>query len=224
MWAIVGAGSNLGARSAILDAAREHLDALGIRVERRSHTYETPAMVPEGHAPGPAFLNEAWRVRTSRSPQRLLEVLRAVEARFGRVRTRRWGDRTLDLDILWAERRVDRPGLQVPHPGLATRAFALAPLLDVEPRLRALAVGMRRRPKRVLHGHANPADELSERLEQSFRQPVPGHVVTTIRATRDALPNVIGDAGLRVCRVAVLESPTESNDSTWSVALVGTPA
>lgn len=222
MWAIVGAGSNLGARAAILDAARVHLDALGVRTERRSHTYETPAMVPPGVVPGPPHLNQAWRVRTARSPRRLLRILLEVESRFGRTREVRWSDRTLDLDILWMPIEVRLPELRVPHPGLRKRAFAIAPVLDVEPRLRHLLAGMRQRPARVARA-TGPADTLSALLGAGLSEPVAGRVVRRVRGTMEQLPELISAAGLVIRRVAVLDSPTKPGDSTWDIALIGTP-
>lgn len=222
MWAIVGAGSNLGARAAILNAARIHLEALGVRTERRSHTYETPAMVPPGREPGPAFLNEAWKVRTSREPRRLLELILAVERRFGRVRDRRWGDRTLDLDILWMPHEVRLRELRVPHPGLFDRPFAIAPLLDVEPQLRHLLAGMRKRPHRVRPRAEAAADEVSAALTAALAQPVSARVVSEVRAPWEALPDAIAGAGLAIRHVAALNSPTKPN-ALWEVALVGTP-
>ena len=220
MWAILGAGSNLGARAAILRAAREHLAALGVRTERCSHTYETAAMVPTGREPGPAFLNQAWKVRTSREPRRLLELLLEVERRFGRVRDRRWGNRTLDLDILWMPREVRLPELRVPHPGLFDRPFAIAPLLDVEPRLRHLLAGMRRRPPRV-GPRAEGAEKVSAALTAGLGEPVGARVVSEVRARWEELPDAIAGAGLVIRRVAALNSPTKP-DALWEVALVGT--
>lgn len=67
-------------------------------------------------------------------PQRLLEELLGLERRLGRVRRQRWGPRTIDLDLLdLGGRNLDLPGLELPHPRLAERAFVLAPLCDVAP-------------------------------------------------------------------------------------------
>ena len=243
MLAIVGAGSNLGARATILRAARAHLDALGVRTERCSHTYESPALVPPGRQPGPAFLNEAWRVRTARSPRRLLQLLLEVERRFGRERDVRWGDRTLDLDILWMPQEVCLPELRIPHPGLRERPFAIAPVLDVEPSLRHLLRGMRRRPRRVnplravlvgaspnrvrdagrSEAEGHPADALGAVLDTELSQPVPAASVIEVRAPLRALPDAIVAARMRIARVAVLDSPAYPGDSAWRIALVGTP-
>ena len=135
--AIVGAGSNLGSRVGMLDAARWLLEATpGVRVERMSPIYDTaPVGPPQGR-----FRNAALRLRTTLTPQALLTHLLAIEAILGRRRRVRWGPRTLDLDLLWMDDAgthpdADGPALTLPHPGLADRAFALAPLLMVAPEL-----------------------------------------------------------------------------------------
>jgi len=74
------------------------------------------------------------RVETDLSARDLLDAAHRVEARLGRVRTERWGARTIDVDILlYDEERIDEPDLVVPHPRLAQRAFVLLPLLELDP-------------------------------------------------------------------------------------------
>lgn len=134
MDAVIGLGSNLGSREAMLRAA---VALLGLEIVATSRLYRTPALVLDDRAPPqPEFLNAAVRVRTTLAPLALLREMHRVEAQLGRVRAERWGPRTLDLDFLyWEGGTVDEPGLTVPHPGLGDRAFALAPLLDVAPEL-----------------------------------------------------------------------------------------
>lgn len=135
---IVGVGTNLGAREAAIRAACELLDArTEIEVIRTSAIYETEPLGP----PQPDYLNAAFRIETSLPPEGLLEVLLRTERRLGRIRSedQRWGPRSVDLDLLWDERGpCEGPALRVPHPELAKRRFALAPLLDVAPELEAL--------------------------------------------------------------------------------------
>lgn len=127
MRAVVGVGSNLGSREAYLDAAAS---LLGKAVLARSSVYETAPVGP----PQPSYLNGAFLLNVERGPEALLDWLLAIEARLGRVRDVRWGPRTIDLDLLFMEGvKVTTPRLTVPHPRLAERAFALAPLLDVAP-------------------------------------------------------------------------------------------
>lgn len=106
----------------------------GVRVASRSRVYET---APVGGPPQPHFLNAALLAECTLSPSLLLEELLRIEVALGRVRGEgevRFGPRTLDLDVLWVEGvTVDEPGLTVPHPRLAGRAFALMPMLEVAP-------------------------------------------------------------------------------------------
>ncbi len=129
MDAVVGLGSNLGDRHAVLGRAAEELTALGTLVARSS-LYETEPVGP----PQPMFLNAAVALQTSLDAPALLAALLEIERRLGRVRRERWGPRCIDLDILWIAGVVhDSPELTVPHPELRHRAFALRPLLDVVP-------------------------------------------------------------------------------------------
>jgi len=126
---VLGLGSNLGDRLGFFRAAAHALRQHG-EIQASSALYESRAVGPVQ----PDYLNAALRFRTGLPPLELLAVMLAVEREQGRVRTERWGPRTLDLDLLLITgRMVDEPGLTVPHPELAGRAFALLPLLDVMP-------------------------------------------------------------------------------------------
>ncbi|MCA9530811.1 MAG: 2-amino-4-hydroxy-6-hydroxymethyldihydropteridine diphosphokinase [Myxococcales bacterium] len=135
--AVVGLGSNLGSRCATIDAAIAAIDADPRCVVRaRSRMYDSAAVGPVQ----PRYRNAAVRVSTDLGAHALLDLLLDVERRLGRVRQEglRWGPRTIDLDLLWcAAPPPPSPHLTVPHPGLESRAFALAPLLDVAPELAA---------------------------------------------------------------------------------------
>lgn len=130
--AFLGLGSNLGDRLTLLQRAVDLLDKdAKIHVDAVSTVYETE---PVGGPEQERFLNLAVRVRTRRSPRRLLQRCRQVEQALGRVRAERWGPRTIDVDILlWQGRVVATRSLQIPHPRLAERAFALVPLLEIAP-------------------------------------------------------------------------------------------
>jgi 2-amino-4-hydroxy-6-hydroxymethyldihydropteridine diphosphokinase len=132
VFAFLGLGSNLGDRLTSLQGAVDALDAdARTRVDGVSAVYETD---PVGGPDQDAFLNLALRVATRRSPRSLLRLCQAVETRLGRVRTVRWGPRTIDVDILaYGDRVVARPTLQIPHPRLRERAFALVPLIEIAP-------------------------------------------------------------------------------------------
>lgn len=134
--ACIGLGANLGDAAATLCAAFDAIAELaGTRLVAASPLYVTPAWGLEDQ---PDFVNAAARVETALPPAALLEALLEIERRFGRDRSReqRWGPRTLDLDLLlYGDAVIDLPGLQVPHPRLHERAFALVPLADVAPEL-----------------------------------------------------------------------------------------
>ena len=129
----IGLGANLGDPLAALRAAIDAIDALPTtRALVASDVYLT---TPVGGPPGqPDYANAALLVETSLAPRALLRELQRIELEAGRVRTVRDGPRTLDLDILWWEGRViHEPDLQVPHPRLMERRFALEPLSEVLP-------------------------------------------------------------------------------------------
>ena len=138
--AFVGIGSNLGEREINLGRALELLSAEdGIEVSALSEIRETEPVGPVEQGP---FLNGAARLETSLAPRELLERLLAVENRLGRVRTERWGPRTIDLDLLlYGNERIDEAGLTVPHPRLHERRFVLEPLADLDPTLEIPAKG-----------------------------------------------------------------------------------
>jgi len=115
--------------------ARERLAALpDLVVAAESPLYETE---PWGDTEQPYFLNQvvALRLGPSWSPEQLLAALQTIETALGRVRgPRRFGPRTLDLDILlYGQERRTEPDLIVPHPRLRERAFVLVPLADIAP-------------------------------------------------------------------------------------------
>jgi 2-amino-4-hydroxy-6-hydroxymethyldihydropteridine diphosphokinase len=131
--ALISLGSNLGDREAILDVAVVALrETPGIVVRAVSSYHETD---PVGGPPGQAkFLNAAAVLETSRSSRELLQALQGIENRCGRVRTVRWGERTLDLDlIMYGQAVINEPDLIVPHPRFSGRRFVLAPLVEIVP-------------------------------------------------------------------------------------------
>lgn len=146
-FAFLGLGSNIEDRLDHLQHAVDllHADAR-TRVDGVSSVFETD---PVGGPEQEAFLNIAVRVATRRSPVHLLGLCHEVEAALGRVRTVRWGPRTVDVDVLlYADRVVRRTELVVPHPRLAERPFALVPLIEVAPGARLPAHDGR--PERTL--------------------------------------------------------------------------
>jgi 2-amino-4-hydroxy-6-hydroxymethyldihydropteridine diphosphokinase len=143
--ASIGLGGNLGNVPVALRAA---VRAIGRDVGEVVAVSRLYCSLPWGEPEQPEYLNAVALVDTSLEPRRLLEALQTIEKRLGRVPSYRWGPRGIDLDILtYDERRVAEPGLDIPHPRLLERAFALAPLAEVDPRYsrayEALASGER---------------------------------------------------------------------------------
>jgi 2-amino-4-hydroxy-6-hydroxymethyldihydropteridine diphosphokinase len=131
---VLGLGSNLGDRAANLRRAADLVAAIpGVEVLERSSVLETP---PAGGPAQADYLNAALLVATELTFAALLEATFAIERELGRVRPDpiRWGPRTIDIDLLWCEgESSDDPATLVPHPRLASRAFALQPLLELCP-------------------------------------------------------------------------------------------
>ena len=118
----VALGSNLGDRAAHLAAARAALARLpATRVVAASAIEET---TPLGGMAQPTYLNQMVLLETELDPHRLLAALQRIEQDRERVRTARWGPRTLDLDIVvFGDRRIQDPDLVIPHPELPHRDF-----------------------------------------------------------------------------------------------------
>ena len=124
--AYIGLGSNVGDRKATIDAALRRLAP-----RRVSSLLETE---PWGVTDQPRFLNAVAEIDTGLDPAGLLDFLQAVEREHGRVRDRRWGPRTLDLDLLlYGDQVIRTETLDVPHPRLAGRRFVLEGLAELCP-------------------------------------------------------------------------------------------
>jgi len=126
-------GGNLGDPvTAFASALRSLRGHSAVTLGRLSSVYRT---APWGKTDQPEFLNMAALVETSLAPAELLALCLELERAGGRERRERWGPRTLDIDILtYGDELIDQPGLQIPHPRIAERAFVLAPLAEVLPR------------------------------------------------------------------------------------------
>ena len=127
----VGLGSNLGDSKQILREAVEQLRKLGkVSV---SKLYQSPPMGPQDQ---PNYHNAVVELNTHLAPLDLLDELQRIENESGRVRLRRWGERTLDLDLLlYAEKNIINERLTVPHVGILERDFVVIPLLDLDSEL-----------------------------------------------------------------------------------------
>jgi len=132
--AFVGLGSNLGEREAMIRLAVDDLARLpDTQLLRASSLYDTE---PVGETEQPNFLNAVALVDTELTARQLLWNLLLVEKRLGRVRTQRWGPRTIDLDLLlYGSLIIEEPDLVVPHPELTRRSFVLVPLVELDPML-----------------------------------------------------------------------------------------
>jgi len=127
--AYLGLGSNLGQRARNLSAARRRLRQKGAHILRQSRVIETE---PWGVTDQPRFLNQVLEVDWEGSPRQLLSVAKAVEREGGRKRTRRWGPRLIDVDILlFGNERVATSDLKIPHPRIAERSFVVAGLEEL---------------------------------------------------------------------------------------------
>jgi 2-amino-4-hydroxy-6-hydroxymethyldihydropteridine diphosphokinase len=128
----VALGSNLGDRSAHLEHARRALAALpGTTLIATSRVEET---APLAGMEQPPYLNQMVLLETELTPRALLEAGQAIEQQAGRVRTVRWGPRTLDIDIVrFGDRHLAEPDLIIPHPELSNRDFWLRELAELQP-------------------------------------------------------------------------------------------
>jgi 2-amino-4-hydroxy-6-hydroxymethyldihydropteridine diphosphokinase len=132
-FACIGLGSNLGDRQATLEGAIAALaETRGVRVQKVSSFHETD---PVGGPPDQGqYLNAAAVIDTDLNPHEFHSVLQDVEHQFGRVRSVRWGERTLDLDLLlFDDQIISTPTLMVPHPSFRVRRFVLEPLAEIAP-------------------------------------------------------------------------------------------
>lgn len=126
-------GGNVGDVALTLADAAHRLEVAGLVIRARSPLYRTP---PWGPVPQPPYLNQVLAVTGAPSPRALLTLALEVERQLGRDRAReeRFGPRTADIDILaYGDEIVHEPDLDLPHPRLLERAFALVPLLDIAP-------------------------------------------------------------------------------------------
>lgn len=132
---VLAVGSNLGDRAQILqDAARDIAGIDGFELQAVSEFVESAAVKPGGvDAEAPRYLNAVLLGRYGGDPHDLLDAVNRIEADHGRVRTERWGDRTLDIDIIAVgDLQLHDARLVIPHPRAAERDFVLAPWVQVD--------------------------------------------------------------------------------------------
>ncbi|MFW5450500.1 MAG: 2-amino-4-hydroxy-6-hydroxymethyldihydropteridine diphosphokinase [Methylophagaceae bacterium] len=134
MKAYIGLGSNLADPQAQVNTAIEALQALpNTIIVKGSSLYMSPPMGPQDQ---PDYINAVVEIETELSAHHLLDQLQTIEQQQGRIRKRHWGERTIDLDLLlYGEQIIADKRLQIPHPGIALRAFVLYPLAEIAPEL-----------------------------------------------------------------------------------------
>lgn len=126
-------GSNLGDRMANLAQALQAIEKQAGTLISQSQLYETAAW---GLEEQPSFLNQVIEIQTALSPEALLSSLLGIEKQMGRERKQKWGERLIDLDILYyGDLVTESPLLQIPHPHIAARRFTLVPLCELAPLL-----------------------------------------------------------------------------------------
>lgn len=171
----IGLGSNQGDSMAVNNAALEQINAVeGIELISVAPFYCT---APQGYTEQNDFINTVAEIETVLDPLALLGRLQEIENGLGRVRTVRWGPRTVDLDILlYGDQTIDLPDLQVPHPRMHQRAFVMVPLADLNPGLvvageqaRDLA-GRLAVEQRVERLRAGPIDEFDDLIIRDIKK------------------------------------------------------
>ncbi|GAB3651153.1 2-amino-4-hydroxy-6-hydroxymethyldihydropteridine diphosphokinase [Echinicola sediminis] len=123
-------GGNMGDREGLMEQALEKLGK-HFDLTKKSALYETEAWGGESSG---NYLNRALVVETAHSPMQVLDLCQKVEKELGRKRDRKWGDRTMDIDIIFYGDRVIRTDrLKVPHPLMGERRFVLLPIVEILP-------------------------------------------------------------------------------------------
>lgn len=126
-------GSNLGDKTTYLKNAGSYIQQQCGQIVKQSSFYETE---PWGFTEQPSFLNQALCIQTELAPAQLMHTLLQIESKMGRTRELKMGPRIIDLDILQIDQQIlDTPLLQLPHPAMHLRRFALIPLEEIAPQL-----------------------------------------------------------------------------------------
>jgi len=134
MKVFIGLGSNLAnPQTQVLSALKDLAALPKTEYIEASSLYKSPPMGPQDQ---PDYVNAAACLETALTPHELLAQLQQIEQQHGRVKQRHWGERTLDLDILlYGQQEIHAPDLEIPHIGIADRAFVLYPLAEIAPNL-----------------------------------------------------------------------------------------
>ncbi len=229
---LIGLGSNLGSREENLRTALDLLQQTP-GIDLRAVSRWIPTRPVGGPAAQPDFLNGAALLRTSLSPEHLLQRVQEIELQLGRVRAERWGPRPLDLDILLYEQLVvESPRLRIPHPAMAWRRFVLEPAAQVAGWMPHPEIGW---TVRELFEHlrlafpyvaiTGPYPSLNRRLAQQVAQQTGAELV--------CVPGWL-KVGLRMLAEKAKEfpipskqrsflSPDSSDDGSWTTNMGGMP-
>ena len=132
--ALLGLGSNLYSPAIQLATAIKSIaDHAHIQLHKQSSFYQS---LPQGPQDQDLFINAVISIKTSLRPEALLAVLQKIESDQGKVKLRHWGERCIDLDILFMDQlrlHLKAPDLIIPHPHALTRDFVLIPALEIVP-------------------------------------------------------------------------------------------
>lgn len=125
----LGLGSNLGNRAENLLTAQRLIEEQVGKIRSKSSIYETAAW---GITEQDAFLNQVIEVETSFSPSAVLHLVLKIEKDMGRIRALKWGERSIDIDVLYYNDEViSTENLAIPHPFIQERKFVLVPLCEI---------------------------------------------------------------------------------------------
>jgi 2-amino-4-hydroxy-6-hydroxymethyldihydropteridine diphosphokinase len=125
-------GSNMGRRKDFLNKAKGFIEKEAGVITKQSSIYQTAAW---GNTNQQAFLNQIIIIKTKLEPDALMQTLLNIEEQLGRIRTKKFGPRTIDLDILFYDALVAKTKrVTIPHPAIQDRRFVLVPLTEVSPR------------------------------------------------------------------------------------------
>ncbi len=124
-------GSNIGERLLNLEKAEREISALPGKIVQHSSVYETAAW---GNTKQESFLNSVVVIQSSLSADEMMRKIISIEEAMGRIRTKKWEARVIDIDILFFnDEIISTENLTVPHPGIHLRKFTLIPLAELMP-------------------------------------------------------------------------------------------
>ena len=122
-------GGNVGNRLFFINESAIKIEKYCGNIIKRSSIYETQAWGKTQQNP---FLNQVLKISTAQTPQDLLKKIQEIENDLGRIRDEKYGERTIDIDILYFENKViSLPSLTIPHPRISQRKFVLVPLAEI---------------------------------------------------------------------------------------------